>query len=116
MRFRNRLLSLVVVGLLMLSGAPLAVEAAPAARATLNGSAPKWANAANFTGAADPTGSVGFRVYLGWTSPAAAEALARSVSDPRSPSYGQYQSPVQFRQQFAPSQAQVGAVQSWLRS
>jgi subtilase family serine protease len=116
MRCRNRLLSLVVVGLLMLSGVPLAVEAAPAARATLNGSAPQWANAANLTGAADPTGSVGFRVYLGWTDPAGAEALARAVSDPRSLSYGQYQSPAQFRQQFAPSQAQVGAVQSWLRS
>src|SRR4029453_2449589 len=31
-------------------------------------------------------------------------------------SYGHYLTPAQFRQQFAPAQAQVGAVQSWLRS
>src|SRR3989442_10628619 len=30
--------------------------------------------------------------------------------------YGQYLTSQQFRQQFAPSQSQVGQVQSWLRS
>ena len=38
------------------------------------------------------------------------------MSDPRSASYGKYLTPAQFRQRFAPSQAQVGAVQSWLKS
>ena len=42
--------------------------------------------------------------------------MAQAVSDPHSSSYGHYLTPAQFRQQFAPSQAQVGAVQSWLRS
>jgi len=42
--------------------------------------------------------------------------LRRAVSDPKSASYGKYLTPVQFRCQFAPSQSQVGAVQSWLRS
>jgi subtilase family serine protease len=65
---------------------------------------------------ADPAGNVGFRVYLGWRNPAAADALAKAVSDPRSASYGQYVKPAEFRKQFAPSQVQVGAVQSWLRS
>ena len=84
--------------------------------AALPGSVPGWATKANYTGAADPNGAIGFRVYLGWSDDSAAEALAKAVSDPRSPSYGKYLTPQQFRQRFAPSQAQVGAVQSWLRS
>ncbi len=95
---------------------PFAASAAPPSSSVLHGSAPTWANAKNFTGAADPNGNVGFRVYLGWQNPAGAEALARAVSDPSSPQYGQYLTPQQFRRQFAPSQADVGAVQSWLRS
>jgi subtilase family serine protease len=90
--------------------------AAPPAQATLHGSAPAWANSRHFVASADPAGNVGFRVYLGWRNPAAADALAKAVSDPRSASYGQYVTPAGFRKQFAPSQAQVGAVQSWLRS
>ncbi|TML19983.1 MAG: serine protease, partial [Actinobacteria bacterium] len=82
----------------------------------LAGSAPGWAKNGNLAGAADPNGSVGFRVYLGWNNSSAAEALATAVSDPKSASYGKYLAPAQFRQRFAPTQAQVGAVQSWLRS
>src|SRR3954464_12424627 len=59
-------------------------------RSTLHGSAPAWANSKNLTGAADPNGGVGFRVYLGWKDANAAEALARAVSDPKSPSYRQF--------------------------
>ena len=83
---------------------------------TLHGSAPAWANSSNFAGAADPNENLGFRVYLGWNSADAAEVLAHAVSDPKSSQYGQYLTPAQFRKQFAPSQAQVAAVQSWLRS
>src|SRR5437762_2798253 len=83
---------------------------------TLHGSVPAWANSSNFAGAADPNENVGFRVYLGWNNPDAAEALAHAVSNPHSPQYGQYLTPQQFRKQFAPSQAQTAAVQSWLRS
>src|SRR5437660_4764170 len=90
--------------------------AAPSGRATLTGNVPSWAKSANFKAAANPSDSIGFRVYLGWTNPAAVESLARAVSDPRSASYGHYLTPQQFRQQFAPSQAQVNAVQSWLKS
>ncbi|HET8874070.1 MAG TPA: hypothetical protein VFM83_10320 [Gaiellaceae bacterium] len=32
---------------------------------TLHGSAPAWAKQGNLIGAADPAGTVGFRVYLG---------------------------------------------------
>jgi subtilase family serine protease len=82
-------------------------------RATLHGSAPGWAKQANRVAAADPASPVGFRVYLGWKS--GAEAFAKAVSDPKSSSYARYISAAEFRRQFAPTQAQVGAVQSWLR-
>jgi subtilase family serine protease len=85
-------------------------------RTTLVGSAPSWANSKNYKGAADASADIGFRLYLGWSNPSAVQTLAQAVSDPHSSSYGHYLTPAQFRQQFAPSQAQVNAVQSWLRS
>jgi subtilase family serine protease len=91
-------------------------HAASSSRTTLPGSAPKWARAGGRVSAADPTSILGFRVYLGWQGGDGAATLARSVSDPASPSYRQYLSPVEFRKRFAPSQTQVGAVQSWLRT
>jgi subtilase family serine protease len=92
------------------------VYASPSGRAALTGSVPPWATSANFKQAADTTANVGFRVYLGWMNPQGAAAIAQAVSDPHSASYGHYLTPAQFRQQFAPSQASVGAVSSWLRS
>ena len=85
-------------------------------RSSLAGSAPPWANARQLVRAADPADAIGFRVYLGWRNGDAAEALAKAVSDPHSASYRRYLSPVEFRRQFAPTQAQVGAVQSWLKT
>jgi subtilase family serine protease len=108
-----------LVGVAVLVGALLAAPpagAAPSARSTLPGSVPSWATAHNRVRAADPGADVGFRVYLGWRDAAAAAALARAVSTPGSSSYGQYLTAAQFRARFAPSQSQVGAVQSWLRS
>jgi subtilase family serine protease len=84
-------------------------------RATLPGSVPSWANAQNHVGAANTSDSIGFRVYLGWTNADAVMSLAQAVSDPHSASYRHYLTPAQFRQQFAPSQADVNAVQSRLR-
>ena len=94
------LLALLVTAL---PGVP--ASAAPSDRTTLHGSAPAWANAHNYAGAADPAAPVGFRVYLGWSNAAGAAALARAVSDPHSASYGQYLTPAQFRQQFQHVQA-----------
>src|SRR3989454_11743422 len=111
--------ALFVLGLVVSLNASfegLFAQAGNSGRSTLVGSAPTWANNNNYQGTADPTSYVGFRVYLAWNNPSAVEALAQAVSDPHSPSYGQYLTPQQFRQQFAPSQSQVGAVQSWLKS
>ena len=106
-RFSIRLLCLL---------APLTLSVAAQAQTKLRGSVPAWANAKNFVAAANPSDDVGFRVYLSWNNPSAVEALAQAVSNPASSGYKAYLTPEQFRQQFAPSQAQVSAVQSWLRS
>src|SRR2546423_8874270 len=89
-----------ITGLLALSGAiALSVAlAAPSsgARTSLPGSVPSWATTKNLQGAPDPATAVGFRIYLGWTDPDGAVALAKSVSDPHSGSYGHYLTPNQF--------------------
>jgi subtilase family serine protease len=82
----------------------------------LAGSAPPWSATAKQVGRADPSTVVGFRLYLGWQGGTDAADFARAVSDPASPSYRQYLTAAEFRRRFAPTQAQVGAVQSWLRS
>ncbi|MDB6160670.1 MAG: serine protease [Gammaproteobacteria bacterium] len=93
-------------------------SAAPSSggRSTLQGSTPSWATTRNLSGAADPATVVGFRVYLGWIDPNGAAALAKSVSDPHSSSYGHYLTPNQFRSRFAPSAADTAKVQNWLKS
>jgi len=114
---KRRLLGIVLALAVIAATVPaVVILAAPSGRSTLAGSKPSWANSKNYRGAADPNASIGFRLYLGWNNASAVEALAKSVSDPHSSAYGQYLTPAQFRQQFAPSQSQVGAVQSWLRS
>jgi subtilase family serine protease len=104
----SRVLSYLVV--------PFALSVAAQAKTKLPGSVPPWANAKNYVAAANASDDIGFRVYLAWNNPSALEGLAQAVSNPGSSSYGSYLTPAQFRQQFAPSQAQAGAVQSWLRS
>src|SRR5207245_11081959 len=115
-RLRIRTSILGIVACVALVGSAIPAMAAPSGRATLTGNVPPWAKAVNFKAAANPSDSIGFRVYLGWSNPSAVESLAKAVSDPRSASYGHYLTPQQFRQQFAPAQSQVSAVQMWLRS
>jgi subtilase family serine protease len=115
MRRLSALAAVTVLGSACAITASGAAHAA-AGKAVLAGSIPAWANSKNLVGSADPSTDVGFRVYLGWNNAAAVASLAAAVSDPGSASYRQYLTPAQFRQQFAPSQAQVGAVQTWLKS
>jgi subtilase family serine protease len=113
---RKRTSILGVVASVALLGSVIPALAAPSGRAVLAGNVPPWATSANFKGAVNASNSIGFRVYLGWNDPAGVEAVATAVSNPKSASYGQYLTPQQFRQRFAPSQAQVGAVENWLRT
>src|SRR6202011_4756 len=104
-----RLVSCALIFTATLSTTPvLAVDSID--RTLLVGSAPSWAVPANYVAAAEPTTDVGFRVYFGWTNPAAAEVLARAVSDPRSTYYGLYLTPNQFRSQFSPAANDVAKV------
>jgi subtilase family serine protease len=84
-------------------------------RSALNGSVPPWATAANFKGTTSSDDAVGFRVYLGLRNADQAEALARAVSDPSSSSFHKFLTPGDFQNSFAPTQAQVNNVRSWLQ-
>lgn len=112
---RRLSLSLALVSVLVLSFLTTPAGAAPAGKSVLKNSVPTWASAARLKSAANGADFVGFRVYLNWQNEPQVEALAQAVSDPKSPSYGHYLTPAQFRQRFSPSQASVNAVQSWLR-
>ena len=113
---KQKVFTLLVI-LMVMAAFPGAALAAPKSPDTpIPGSAPAWANSKNLVGPADPNGSVGFRVYLGWKNGDAAAAFARSVSDPNSPSYGQYLSAAQFHQKFSPSQTDMRAVETWLKN
>lgn len=116
MKIRRSLTSIMMISMLLTATIFTSVSAAPSPNAVLHGSAPSWATASHYAGPASSTDSIGFRVYLGWKNAGAAEALAQAVSDPHSASYGKYLSAAQFRQQFAPSQADVLSVQNWLKS
>jgi len=85
-------------------------------RSALSGSVPPWATAANYKSATPSDDAVGFRVYLGLRNADQAEALAKGVSDPASSSFHKFLTPGDFRNSFAPTQAQAGNVRSWLQS
>ena len=84
-------------------------------RITLAGSQPAWANAKALKSAAPTTDYVNLRVYLGWRGGSAAQQTARDVSTPGTNTYRHFLTPQQFRQQFAPAQADVTSVQQFLR-
>ena len=88
--------------------------AAPS-RASLPGSRPAWATSAARQAATPAGETVRLRVYLPWRDQAGLDAFTKAVSTPGSADYGRYLSPAQFRQRFAPAQADVTAVQQWLR-
>ena len=114
--FRRVLSILALITFITIPFNVLSVAAAPSGRATLTGNVPSWATAANFKSSVSSSDDIGFRVYLNWQNQSAVEALATVVTDPASPSYGQFLTPQQFRRQYAPSQKDVRAVQSWLQS
>jgi subtilase family serine protease len=106
--------AIAVIGVMLL--VPAAFADPGNGRSALNGSVPSWATSANLKGATPSSDVVGFRVYLGLRNADQAEALAKAVSDPSSSSFHKFMTPGDFRNSFAPSQAQVGNVRSWLQS
>jgi len=114
---RNRRSVAAAISAAVVLGSILAAGAAYGSPgAAVSGTKPSWARAANLVRHADPSQTVGFRLYLGWRNADAAQSLAGAVSDPRSASYRQFLSPAEFRQRFAPTGSDVAAVQQWLRA
>ncbi|MFF3738640.1 protease pro-enzyme activation domain-containing protein [Streptomyces sp. NPDC002566] len=97
-------------------GVPAAHAAGGPARDALAGTRPAWATAEADRGATPDGARVSARVYLAGRDAAGLAAYARAVSDPGSPSYGEYLSAQQSRARFGATPAQVAAVRAWLTS
>ena len=111
---RRALLAATLV-CIALGGAAVAASASPG-RYTLHGTTPGWLSQANNLGATPSAQQVQFGVLLNMRDQAGAEAKLQAISDPTSASYGQWLSNAAFNASYAPSNADVSAVQDWLRS
>lgn len=108
--------SVLFVSLAVVGGLAWAVpaSASPDGRASIPYSHPAWATTHTKVANTDPQSQLSFRVYLKMRDQAGAEALARAVSDPNSPSFRKFLSTGQVRDRFAPTQQTVGSVRQWL--
>jgi subtilase family serine protease len=92
-----------------------AAQASPAARMTIAGTQPTWANSSNrLSKQAVTPGTVTALVYLAGQNPAGLASYATAVSTPGNATYGHYLSPAQVMAAYGPTSAQVTAVQNWL--
>ncbi|HJP73699.1 MAG TPA: S53 family peptidase [Pseudonocardiaceae bacterium] len=101
------------------AGSVLAIPAtgnAGPARAPVAADAPAWASAAADRGQVGPDTQLDARVYLAGQDRDGLAGFASAVSDPMSPQFKHYLTPAQVAARFGPSQAQLDAVTSWLRS
>jgi subtilase family serine protease len=114
----RRLLVVTTAGAAALSVA-LPATAAPAAktprRVTLD-AAPAWTHSAKAAGPTRAAAQVRLAAVLPLRDAAGAERLALAVSTPGDALYGRYLTAAQWRARFAPTDAAVGTVSSWLRA
>jgi subtilase family serine protease len=103
----------LLVGAILLSCA--SASAAASARTSV-GVAPPLPAGAAVTGSTPAVQTVHVTVSLAPRDPAALEAFATAVSTPGSPDFRDYLSVPQFVQRFAPSAAQLAAVEGTLRA
>lgn len=101
----------VAVGLLVTPTSAIAASS----RSVLAGSQPAWAKSSALKSAAPSSDFVNIRVNLGLRNATQAAQEALAVSTPGTSSYRHFLTPAQFHQQFAPTQANVTAVQQFLR-
>jgi subtilase family serine protease len=80
------------------------------------GHKPAWTSHAHHVGKVAGSTQQQLTFVLNLRDEGGAESLAAAVSDPSSAQYGQYLSAAQWRAQFAPTDAQVTQLSSWLRS
>ncbi|MBO0839902.1 MAG: S8/S53 family peptidase [Sciscionella sp.] len=109
------LLSLAVVGGVA-AAMPAVANANTAQRAAIANSHPSWATPNAKTADANGQSKLTFRVYLTMRDLSGAEAAAKAVSDPSSPSYHKYLTPAQVKAQYAPDAGEVNSVRGWLSS
>ena len=105
--------ALAVVGLLAL--APAAQAATSTSRTTLTNSTPDWATPNAQVGSVPDSARHTFWVYLSMRNSKALDSAIAAVTNPASASYGQYLTADQFRARYAPTNADVAAVRSWLQ-
>jgi subtilase family serine protease len=107
----------IVVALAVVGGLASAIPAAAAdGPSAIPQSHPQWATPSSKVANVASGSAITFRVYLRTRNEAGAEALAQTVSDPTSASYGKYLSTAQVKAQFAPTAADVSSVRGWLSS
>ncbi|WP_017936234.1 S53 family peptidase [Nocardioides sp. Iso805N] len=116
---RVGVLAIIAVGTVGLATVGMSPASAQGGgRHDLHGSRPAWQTNPKFqkTGTVATSKKVTAKVWLGANNSSDLAALAQSVSDPTSASYGKYLTHDQYVAQFAPTQAQVAQVKSWLTS
>jgi subtilase family serine protease len=96
------------------SAAPASAVPAASSRAILAGSHARWATRSSRVGDVAPNADIAVRVYLRGRDDAGLEAVARSVSHPKSSAYRHFLSPSEVRARFAPARATVDGVRGWL--
>jgi subtilase family serine protease len=112
---RTGLVATTVAAVGMAVALPAGANAAPTTPSRVQiGSAPAWTAKATATGAVAPSALVRLTAVLQLRNTSGAEALAQAVSDPSSASYQHYVTPAQWRTSFAPTDAQITTVTSWL--
>jgi subtilase family serine protease len=104
-----------VIAAVGIAAALPASAATPQPRATLD-AAPTWTAKASAGADASASQQLRMSVTLKLRNQAGAEALAQAVSTPGNKSYRKFVSAAAWRSQFAPTDATVNSVKSWLSS
>jgi subtilase family serine protease len=96
--------------------APTTAFAAGQPQRTRIENAPAWTAKVHRVGTVPAAQPLQMSATLGLRDAAGAEALATSVSDPSSVQYGKYVTAAAWRSRFAPTDAAVAHVTTWLKS
>jgi subtilase family serine protease len=115
---RRRALTAGAVALPLMAAAFVATGTGAQAndRQTVAGTKPTWANSSADRGRTASDQRIDVRVWLSGRDPKGLDAYAQAVSTPGSRQYREFLTPQQFNQRFGPSQRQIAAVTSWIRS
>jgi subtilase family serine protease len=93
---------------------PAGASAAPVASRVQLNSTPSWTATATNTGAVAASAKLTLTAVLALKDLAGAQKFALAVSDPKNKLYRHYDTPAQWRAAFAPSDATIKTVTSWL--